>query len=435
MQPTDTILVDSGEPHAKRSALLALMLTLLVCSAGAQESWFSASLAQRPEVQRAFAFIDGNQENQLAEWIRITEIPAPSRSEGRRADYIESELKKIGLDAVVRDKAGNVIGRLNGSGSGPNLVFAAHMDTVHPIDTPIKVRREGNTLFAPGVFDNSSSCSNLLQAARALKSAQARLKGNVAFVFTVQEEIGFDGMRAYLEDHRGKVDLLVAIDGALGSVSYGALGIYWTRFVYTGEGAHTNNSRGKPNPSRAVARAILAVSQVPVPGPESESAAIVNIGMIGGGKIVNAISQESFFTVDLRTTDPVVLKDLDEKIAQAAERAATEEKVGFRREVISQSAAGGTSAQLADRRRHPIVQTGLDVLEYLLKKDYPNFRIAALPSGSTDGNVGVELGIPTIAVGRTFGKDQHTLQESAEIKPLYLGAKQLVLLAFALADH
>jgi hypothetical protein len=47
--------------------------------------------------------------------------------------------------------------------------------------------------------------------------------------------------------------------------------------------------------------------------------------------------------------------------------------------------------------------------------------------------VGVELGIPTIAVGRTFGKDQHTLRESAEIKPLFIGTKQLVLLAFSLA--
>jgi hypothetical protein len=38
----------------------------------------------------------------------------------------------------------------------------------------------------------------------------------------------------------------------------------------------------------------------------------------------------------------------------------------------------------------------------------------------------------TIAVGRTFGKDRHTLQESAEIKPLFLATKQIVLLAYAL---
>jgi hypothetical protein len=107
-------------------ALFPSLSILLVCPAGAQESWFSTSLVQRPEVDRAFAFIDRNQESQLAEWIRITEIPAPSGLEARRADYIESELRKTGLDEVYRDKRGNVIGRLNGSGAGPNLVFAAH---------------------------------------------------------------------------------------------------------------------------------------------------------------------------------------------------------------------------------------------------------------------------------------------------------------------
>ena len=239
-------------------------------------------------------------------------------------------------------------------------------------------------------------------------------------------------MRAFLEENRGKVGLLVAMDGGLGSVSYGALGIHWIRFLYSAEGAHTNNSRGKPNPNRAVARAILDISRLPVPGPESESSAICNIGMIGGGKVFNAMSQESFFTVDLRSTDPGLLKDLDAQITLLAETAARTENVGFRKEVVSENPAGGTESQLAERRRHPIVQTGVDVLNYLLKDSYPGIKVGAVASGSTDGNVGVEMGIPTIAVGRTFGRDQHTLQESAEIKPLFLATKQIILLAFAL---
>jgi tripeptide aminopeptidase len=420
-----------------RLQMMAVFFALVPASyfpARAQQSWFSESLVQRREVQQAILFIDQNQDRQLEEWIRITEIPAPSGQELQRALYIESEMKRAGLDEVYRDKTGNVVGRLNGTNPGPTVVFAAHMDTVHPIDTPLKVRREGDTLFAPGVFDNSASCSNLLQAIRAIRHAQARLKGNLVFVATVQEEVGLKGMRAYLSENRGKVDLLVAVDGGLGSVSYGALGIHWIKFLYTGEGAHTNNSRGKPNPNRAVARAILAISQIPVPGPDSESSALINIGMIGGGKVINAISQESFFTVDLRTTDPALLKELSAKVKQLAEQAAVKEKVGFRTEMVSESPAGGIASQLIDRRNHPIVQTGIDVLNYLLKRDYPGVRVSAAASGSTDGNVGVEMGIPTIAVGRTFGKDQHTLRESAEIKPLFLATKQLVLLAFALAQ-
>lgn len=327
-----------------------------------------------------------------------------------------------------------MVGRLKGTNAGPTVVFAAHMDTVHPIDTPLKVRREGDTLLAPGVFDNSASCSDMLQAIRAIKYAQARFKGTLVFVATVQEEVGLKGMRAFLNENRGKVDLLVAVDGGLGTISYGALGIHWIKFFYTGEGAHTNTSRGKPNPNRAVARAILAISQISLPEPDSESTAVINIGIIGGGKVINAISQESFFTVDLRSTDPVLLGDLDARVTQLAQQAAGEEKVGFRKEVLSENPAGGTASQLRDRRNHPIVQTGIDVVSYLLKKDYPSVKASAVASGSTDGNIGVEMGIPTIAVGRTFGKDQHTLQESAEIKPLFIGTKQLLLLAFALGQ-
>jgi len=416
-----------------RTRPLCLMVTLAAsCLAWAQQSWFSESLAQGREAREAFRYIDQNQEKQVAEWIRITEIPAPSGQEAQRALYMESEMKKAGLDEVYRDSAGNVVGRIRGTGSGPTVVFAAHMDTVHPPGTPIKVRREGDTLYAPGVFDNSASCSNMLQAIRAIKFAGARFQGNLVFVATVQEEVGLKGMRSYLAENRGKVDLLVAMDGGFGSVSYGALGIHWIKFLYTAEGAHTNTSRGKPNPNRAVAKAILDISRIPLPGPESESSAVCNIGMIGGGKVFNAISQESFFTVDLRTTDPVLLQKLDAQITQAAENAAREEKVGFRRETVSENPAGGTASQLADRRRHPIVQTGIDIVNFLLKDSYPGVRASAVASGSTDGNVGVELGIPTIAVGRTFGKDQHTLQESAEIRPLFLATKQIVLLAFAL---
>ena len=260
-------------------------------------------------------------------------------------------------------------------------------------------------------------------------AANLKFKGDILFIATVQEEIGFKGMRYYLEKNRDKVDLLVALDGPLDEVLYGALGIHWYKFIYTGPGAHTLHSRGKPNPNKAVANAILEISALPLPDEKSPSVAYCNIGMIGGGKIYNAISQESFFSVDLRTTDPEVLKDLDQKIRTIAENAAKKEGVEFRVEMANETAAGGTEAQLADRRKHPIVQTGVDVMSYLMQQKYPNQKVEAVATGSTDGNIGVEMNIPTIAVGRTIGKGQHTLDESAEIGAIDIGTKQIILLA------
>jgi acetylornithine deacetylase/succinyl-diaminopimelate desuccinylase-like protein len=125
------------------------------------------------------------------------------------------------------------------------------------------------------------------------------------------------------------------------------------------------------------------------------------------------------------------LRSLTDQITRLAEEAAQAHKVGFKIETIQDNPAGGTAKQLAPRRAHPIVQTAVDILTYLnVSQGQP---VRAVASGSTDANIGVEMGIPAIAVGRSFGGDQHTLQEWADIDSAYLGTKQLILLAVSLA--
>lgn len=395
---------------------------------------FSAELARIPAVRDALAHIDAHFDAQVAEWIRLTEIPAPSRAEGRRGAYVRRQLEALGLTVTV-DSIGNVSARLPGTGSGeggPTVVFAAHLDTVHPADADVTVtRKDDGTIHAPGVFDNSASVANLLAAARALTASGVRTQGDVILLFTVQEELGLKGMAYWLDHHPRGADLLVALDGGLGPVNYGALGITWSRMVFTGAGAHTLSSRGKPHPARAAARCILDLYTVPLPPPGAEVGAVYNVGMIQGGSVVNAIPQEVSFTVDLRTVDPVLLEQLDGTIVTRCEAAARAESVGFRREWIQRSPAGGTPAQLAPRRAHPIVQTAIDVLKYLGWEFGRGPE--AVASGSTDANVGVVRGMPAIAVGRSQGGDQHTRGEWADVASARIGTKQIVLLAAALA--
>jgi acetylornithine deacetylase/succinyl-diaminopimelate desuccinylase-like protein len=272
----------------------------------------------------------------------------------------------------------------------------------------------------------------MLAAGRAMEAAGVQTKGDIIFIGTVQEEIGLRGMSYWLDNNPGVADMLVAIDGGLGTVSYGALGIYWSRMVFTGEGSHTNSSRGRPHPAKAAARCIVDIYDIPLPSPDAPVSAVYNVGMLRGGHVVNAIAQEASFTVDLRTVDPVLLGILDTAIVNTCARIALEERVGFEREWIQRNEAGGRPENLEDRRRHPIVQTAIDVLEQL-GWDFRG-RPAARASGSTDANAGVTRGIPSISIGRSVGGDQHTLQEWAEIEPARLATKQIVLLAVALAE-
>ncbi len=420
--------------------LRSVPLTILATACGIQSvtaqepnypTKFSPELATHPAVRDALAYIDRHFDEQVAEWIRITETPAPSRQEAERAAYVRREFEALGLE-VHTDSIGNVIAWRRGTGGGSTVVFAAHLDTVHPMETDVTVTRRDGELHAPGVYDNSASVTNMLAAARAMHAAGLKTRGNVFFIGTVQEEPGLFGMDYWLRTNPEIPDMLVALDGGLGPVNYGALGIYWSRMAFSGAGSHTLFSRGKPHPARAAARCILDIYDVPLPPPDAPVTAVYNVGMLRGGKVVNAIPQEASFTVDLRTIDPVLLAHLDSALVSTCAAAAQAEDVEFHREWIQRSEPGGTPEQLADRRAHPLVQTAIDILVYL-GYDFGNGPTARA-TGSTDANAGVLRGVPSISVGRTRGGDQHTLNEWAEIEPAKIGTKQIILLVAALAE-
>ncbi|HSK20281.1 MAG TPA: M20/M25/M40 family metallo-hydrolase [Longimicrobiales bacterium] len=393
---------------------------------------FDESLAQRPAVRDALAWIESGFEDQIAEWIRITEIPGTSRHEQQRGAYVKAQLEAEGLIVTV-DSIGNVIARRPGTGGGETVVFAAHMDTVHPLDTDVTVKRDSaevagrpaRVLRAPGIFDNSASVANMLAMVRALNRADVQTSGDLIFIATTQEELGLLGMEYWLEHNPGVADVLVALDGALPNVNYGALGIYWTRYSFHGEGSHTNTSAGRPHPARALSDAIRDIYTIEI--PDYMGGAVYNVGMLDGGKIYNAIPEEVSFTMDLRSVNPILLNDLDAQIDSAVSRAATAHGVEWAKEQTLRNRAGGTAQMLEDRRAHPLIQTAIDVHGHL------GIESRAIASGSTDANAGVVRGIPSISIGRAIGGDGHTLSEWSEVDSALPATKIALLIGIAMA--
>jgi acetylornithine deacetylase/succinyl-diaminopimelate desuccinylase-like protein len=115
---------------------------------------------------------------------------------------------------------------------------------------------------------------------RALDRAGIRTRGDLIFLGTVQEELGLLGMSHWLDHNPDVADMVVVMDGGLGPVMYGALGIRWSRYVFRGEGSHTNTSAGKPHPARALADAIRSTYEVPI--PPDRGGAVYNVGMLAG---------------------------------------------------------------------------------------------------------------------------------------------------------
>lgn len=176
--------------------LSALTFALTVASAG------SAALAQTdphaadvqrilasPAFQAATAVLDKEHGRIVDDGIMLTEIPAPPFKEEARAKAYEKMFRDVGLADVKIDEEGNVLGVRKGThGDGKLVVVSAHLDTVFPAGTDVKVRREGTKLYAPGVGDDTMSLSVILGFIRAMDDANIKTRDDILFVGTVGEE-------------------------------------------------------------------------------------------------------------------------------------------------------------------------------------------------------------------------------------------------------
>ena len=230
----------------------------------------------------------------------------------------------------------NVSGVRKGTGGGPTVVFAAHMDTVFPEGTDLKVKREGDILRAPGIGDDTSNLMATLEMFRALNRGGVKTKGDLIFLASVQEELGLLGAKHWLETSGYKPDMFVAVD---------------VRPTRSGTARCASTSSSSSTPRRARTRSKAAARPVPPkrsrrPSPRSTrfrcrpspraSAAFklptINVGMLGGGTVVNAIPREAWFTVDLRSLDSATQDRLESAVVSTARRVGEQEGVGFRME-------------------------------------------------------------------------------------------------------
>src|SRR5215469_16356112 len=154
----------------------------------ASPSSLAPGLLYTPEVQKAFLLIDRDGYGNLQDMVRICEIAAPPFREGERAEYLRRRLAESGLSGVEIDDEGNCIGIRPGRSAAPGVVVSAHLDTVFPSGTDVRVRQEGRRFYAPGISDNACGIASLLALASLFERAGIETMGTIHFVGTVGEE-------------------------------------------------------------------------------------------------------------------------------------------------------------------------------------------------------------------------------------------------------
>lgn len=378
-------------------------------------------LQNRPEVLAAFGHIDKTREEILEEWIELTEINAPSGQEKERAERIEKLLKKLKLQNIHYDSVGNLIAVRKGTGGGQRVVFDAHMDTVFQPGLKIKAKVLDGKVYAPGIGDDTRNIEALLASIRALNRAGIKTKGDLIFVFTVDEERGLTGAEHFVKENKGKFDYYVALDGGYEGFTYGGIGINWYRHHFLGPGGHTRSRTPPYSATLPLARAISRIYALEVPGhPPSQ----LNVGMLGGAEVVNAKAADAWFTVDLRSTSNEVMADLERQVTAILKEEAMREGMTVRTEVISASPA----ALIPGHRESALVKTAEAVH---LAMGFINPPITE--TGSNNSSAALRAGIPSISTGAGPCGDAHALTEWCDIEPFYKGTKKIILLELALA--
>ena len=390
----------------------------LATDAGAAGGPSAQALVESAVFKTAVARLDADHDRTVADIITLTEIPAPPFKETARGQAYLNLLKAHGLTAVEMDPEGNVMGVRLGArtkGRGPYVVLAAHLDTVFPEGTDVKVRRDGTKLMAPGVGDDTRSLAVLLAYLRAMDAAKIITTSDILFVGNVGEEGAGDlrGTRYLFNTgrYKGRISAFFSMDGndpsrlvdqGVGSKRY--------HVVFRGPGGHSYGAFGMVNPMAAMAKAVVDLYAIKPPTePKTTYAASVT----GGGTSVNAIPGEVFMDFDLRSESAAELARLDTRLvailnaaveSENAARSTRYGKVSVEASVIGERPAGRTDpkAAIVVATHNAIIALGYTPLH---------------EASSTDANVPMSLGIPAVTIGSGGqGGRAHALDEWIDVE-------------------
>jgi tripeptide aminopeptidase len=430
----------SCPPHtlARRAAallLVALPASALVATLEAQApapryAEEARALLANSTVSSALRLAQEHDDWALELLIELTEIPAPPFMEEVRGRRFAELLVELGADSVWTDEEGNVIGLRRGRTGARTIGFGGHLDTVFPEGTDVRVRVVGDTLFAPGVGDDTRGLVVVLSVLRAMEEASLETDDDVLFVGVVGEE-GLGDLRGmkYLYREGGlRPDVWIDVDGGgLDRIVSMGLGSVRYRMSFEGPGGHSWGAFGTANPAHAMARAVRYFQDVADTLTRSGPRTSYNVGRVGGGTSVNSVPFETWMEVDMRSDSPERLVRIEAALLAAMDRGVAEENE-LRREgeplrVVKEKIGDRPSGETDPDA--PLVQRALATTAA--------FGVEGeLGRSSTDSNVPIALGVPAVTIGRGGdGSNGHAPDEFWVNRDAWLAVQRALLLVVA----
>lgn len=365
--------------------------------------------------------------------VRVTEIPAPTFQESRRADMLRKLLADMGLRPRV-DAAGNVVAERNGNGRKDVVLISAHLDTVFPAGAPVRVKKDGRRLEGPGISDNGAGLAALICLARTLQLAKLRTQSTLVFAANTGEEGegNLRGMRKLVETYRSRLRAVIAVDGAATDhITTMALASRRLEVTLTGAGGHSWADFGMPNPIHALARGVARFVATRV--PESPRTTY-NVGVIEGGTSVNTIPQRALVKVDFRSESTAELDRLEAALRKAIDAGVADEMSAAKEAGHSSDPRIEVAVRSLGERPGGTLPEDSPLLAAVRQADRYLSNESRLELSSTDANIPLSLGIAAVSLGgggRSGGA--HSAAEWYDSTGRDLGAKRLLLTVLAVA--
>lgn len=419
----------------KHWLLCAIFLFMPVRSAAFPHRAASAQTSadfDSPQVRTALVWLKDNVASVTEAQICLTEIPAPPFQEARRAEAVKALLESAGLSVQI-DKTGNVIGTLSGAtprnGQPDSVMIAAHLDTVFPAGTAVKVRRDGARLIAPGISDNGAGLASLIAIARAFQAAQLKPQHTILFVADVGEEGegNLRGMRTLVDSYRHNLKAVIVLDGSsTDHVTTRALASRRLEATITGPGGHSWSDFGSPNPIGALVRGSVRFINTKVP---SSPRTTFNLGQVEGGTSVNSIPYEARLKVDIRSESEDELVRLDTAFRECLAAGVRDEM-----EASRDRSRGRLELKIDTLGVRPSGELRPDSPLLAALRAADNFvgNQSRLERSSTDANIPLSVGIDAISIGAGgTGGGAHSLDEWYEPSGREMGLQRALLTLIA----
>jgi acetylornithine deacetylase/succinyl-diaminopimelate desuccinylase-like protein len=322
---------------------------------------------------------------------------------------------------VYIDEALNVIYPVNCDGDHPITIYMAHSDVVFPDTDPLPLRVEDGKIFCPGIGDDTANAVALLMVAKYIANEKPSLDGEGVLIVINSGEEGLGnlkGSRKIMQDFGSRTREFVTFDGSLKSIINRAVGSKRYRISIKTEGGHSYSAFGNRNAIAYLASLIDTLYTIKVP---NRGKTTYNVGLISGGTSVNTIAENAEMLYEFRSDNREDLAEMEKHLEAALDFYRTK-GITIESELLGDRPCG---REIDEEKEKALIERTANAI----KAHYGPEPI--LRSASTDCNIPLSMGIPSICTGCIIGAGAHTRGEWVAIDSLHPG----LLVAFEMVLH